>query len=91
MFDDLQEMEDQVTKQYTRLQELRKTKADNLSEWAVLEVLTFLIGTLKQDAYLGIEDPSLHNVDVMTDVSTPFSTFTRYTMAPTSTSRSISK
>jgi elongator complex protein 1 len=31
MFDDLQEMEDQMKKQYARLQELRKNKADNLS------------------------------------------------------------
>ncbi|KAG8817137.1 hypothetical protein FRC17_000043 [Serendipita sp. 399] len=43
------------------------------------------------NAFFGVEDLSLHNVDVTTDVSTPISTFTRYTVAPTSTSRSISK
>ncbi|KAG9023743.1 hypothetical protein FS842_005649 [Serendipita sp. 407] len=43
------------------------------------------------NAFFGVEDLSLHNVDVTTDVSTPISTFTRYTVAPTSTSRSVSK
>ncbi|PVF95559.1 IkappaB kinase complex, IKAP component [Serendipita vermifera] len=43
------------------------------------------------DAFFGVENPLLHNIDVTTDVSTPITTFTRYTVAPTSTSRSISK
>jgi hypothetical protein len=34
------------------------------------------------------EDVALHNVDVMTDVSMPATAFTRYTVAPTSASRS---
>jgi elongator complex protein 1 len=43
------------------------------------------------DAFFGVEDLSLHNVDVTTDVSTPITTFTRYTVAQTSTSRATSK
>ncbi|KAF9463531.1 pol II transcription elongation factor [Collybia nuda] len=39
------------------------------------------------DAFYGIEDAVLHNVDVMTDVSMPASAFTRYTIAPTSVSK----
>ncbi|KAF8058697.1 pol II transcription elongation factor [Lyophyllum atratum] len=40
------------------------------------------------DAFYGTEDLTLHNVDVMTDVSMAPTAFTRYTVAPTSTSRS---
>ena len=40
------------------------------------------------DAFYGNEDESgLHNVDVMTDISAPATAFTRYTVAPTSASR----
>ncbi|KIM33145.1 hypothetical protein M408DRAFT_149581 [Serendipita vermifera MAFF 305830] len=72
IYDDLEEMEEQLKKQYSRLQELRLAKSEN------------------PDAFFGVEDLSLHNVDVKTDVSTPFTTFTRYTKAPTSASRSVS-
>ncbi|KAJ6488261.1 pol II transcription elongation factor [Mycena vitilis] len=41
------------------------------------------------DAFYGTaEDANLHNVDVMTDVSMPATAFTRYTIAPTSMSKS---
>ncbi|KAJ7744686.1 pol II transcription elongation factor [Mycena metata] len=41
------------------------------------------------DAFYGMaDDPNLHNVDVMTDVSIPATAFTRYTVAPTSMSKS---
>ncbi|KAF5375529.1 hypothetical protein D9615_009198 [Tricholomella constricta] len=40
------------------------------------------------DAFYGMEDVALHNVDVMTDVSMAPTTFTRYTVAPTTASRS---
>ncbi|KAF8963616.1 IKI3 family-domain-containing protein [Flammula alnicola] len=41
------------------------------------------------DAFYGTEDNvALHNVDVMTDVSMPATAFTRYTVAPTTASRS---
>ncbi|TDL16914.1 IkappaB kinase complex, IKAP component [Rickenella mellea] len=40
------------------------------------------------DAFYGIDDPALHNVDVMTDASMPATAFTRYTVAPTANSRS---
>lgn len=39
------------------------------------------------DAFYGVEDTALHNVDVMTDVSMPATAFTRYTVAPTTASR----
>ncbi|KAF9012601.1 IKI3 family-domain-containing protein [Cyathus striatus] len=40
------------------------------------------------DAFYGTEDTNLHNVDVMTDISMPATAFTRYTVAPTTASRS---
>jgi len=42
------------------------------------------------DAFFGVEDPALANVDVMTDVSMAPTAFTRYTVAPSTVSR-ISK
>ena len=43
----------------------------------------------RTDAFYGVEDnPALANVDVMTDVSMAPTAFTRYTIAPTSASRS---
>ncbi|KAF8339341.1 pol II transcription elongation factor [Amanita rubescens] len=39
------------------------------------------------DAFYGTDDPTLHNVDVMTDISMPATTFTRYTAAPSTVSR----
>ncbi|KAL6305119.1 IkappaB kinase complex IKAP component [Sparassis latifolia] len=43
------------------------------------------------DAFYGVEDMDLHNVDVMTDVSMAATTFTRYTVAPSAVSRTTSK
>ena len=40
------------------------------------------------DTFYGMDDSNLANVDVMTDVSHPGTTFTRYTAAPTTSSRS---
>ena len=40
------------------------------------------------DAFYGIEgDPTLHSVDVMTDVSMAPTAFTRYTVAASTTSK----
>lgn len=43
------------------------------------------------DAFYGMEDTDLPNVDVMTDVSMAPTAFTRYTQAPSSMSRTSSK
>ncbi|PCH36634.1 IkappaB kinase complex IKAP component [Wolfiporia cocos MD-104 SS10] len=43
------------------------------------------------DAFYGVEDMDLHNVDVMTDVSMAATAFTRYTQAPSSVSRASTK
>ncbi|KAI0314583.1 IKI3 family-domain-containing protein [Amylostereum chailletii] len=42
------------------------------------------------EAFYGVEDTDLHNVDVMTDAS-QFTAFTRYTVAPSTASRTTSK
>lgn len=39
------------------------------------------------DAFYNYDDPTLHNVDVMTDLSMAPTTFTRYTVAPSATSK----
>ncbi|TBU27865.1 IkappaB kinase complex IKAP component [Dichomitus squalens] len=43
------------------------------------------------DAFYGVEDTDLHNVDVMTDISMAPTTFTRYTVAPSTVSKASSK
>ncbi|KAK0212323.1 pol II transcription elongation factor [Desarmillaria ectypa] len=68
--EDVNEMREQLRKQFSRLQELRIKKVE------------------EPDAFFGVEDTALHNVDVMTDVSMPYTAFTRYTAAPSATSRS---
>ncbi|PBK88520.1 pol II transcription elongation factor [Armillaria gallica] len=68
--EDVNEMREQLRKQFSRLQELRIKKVE------------------EPDAFFGVEDTALHNVDVMTDVSMPYTVFTRYTAAPSATSRS---
>ncbi|TFK88053.1 IkappaB kinase complex IKAP component [Polyporus arcularius HHB13444] len=43
------------------------------------------------DAFYGVEDTDLHNVDVMTDISMAPTMFTRYTVAPSAVSKTSSK
>ncbi|KAG1866975.1 pol II transcription elongation factor [Suillus tomentosus] len=43
------------------------------------------------DAFYNVDDPTLHNVDVMTDVSMAPTTFTRYTVAPSATSKASNR
>ncbi|KZT27113.1 IkappaB kinase complex IKAP component [Neolentinus lepideus HHB14362 ss-1] len=43
------------------------------------------------DAFYGVEDTALHNVDVMTDVSMAPTAFTRYTAAPSTASRTTKR
>ncbi|KAG8883867.1 hypothetical protein FRB97_005705 [Tulasnella sp. 331] len=73
--DEVQEMLDQLTKQAERLKELRQKKK------------------LDPDAFYGLDEPqNLQNVDVMTDAaSTVGTTFTRYTVAPSTTASKKSK
>ena len=84
--DDLEEMEEQLRKQSARLRELeekRKTDPGNY-EFAFPDRYA---NRKSVDTFFGREEPALDNVDVMTDISTPMTTFTRYTTAPTATSR----
>lgn len=46
---------------------------------------------MRVDAFYNLDDPSLHNVDVMTDVSMAPTTFTRYTVAPSAATSKASK
>ena len=46
---------------------------------------------ISPDAFYGVEDTDLHNVDVMTDVSMAPTAFTRYTQAPSTASKASTK
>ena len=46
------------------------------------------IANITPDTFYGVEeDPALHNVDVMTDISMAGTAFTRYTAAPSNVSK----
>ena len=82
-------MREQLRKQVHRLQELRVKKVEEPGMFSYRCLLLAFIQsfTIRADAFFGTEDTTLHNVDVMTDVSMPATAFTRYTVAPTSASR----
>jgi elongator complex protein 1 len=85
--EDITEMKEQIRKQLVRLRELRIKKNEEPGAFSMVIFDTGLIATLT-DVFYGNEDESaMHNVDVMTDVSAPATVFTRYTVAPTSASR----
>ena len=85
--EDLEEMRTQLRKQLSRLRELRVKKVEEPGGCYSSLVTHLLVINLFPDAFYGVEDPSLHNVDVMTDVSMPATAFTRYTVAPSTSSR----
>ena len=86
--DDILEMREQLRKQLNRIQELRIKKVEEPGKFLKLWMQTLLVYAFtSQDSFYGTEDTNLHNVDVMTDASMPFTAFTRYTVAPTSISK----
>ena len=86
--EDLGEMSEQLRKQVARVQELRIKKVLEPGEFIYFLLLCLLMTILLlEDAFYGTEDTSLHNVDVMTDVSMAPTAFTRYTIAPSATSK----
>lgn len=87
--DDLAEMRDQLRKQIARLQELRVKKVEQPGTPSPSDGSEFndIINVDYLDAFYGTEDTNLHNVDVMTDVSMAPTAFTRYTAAPSATSK----
>lgn len=90
--EELEEMKSQLRKQVERLEELRMKQVQEPG----IECLHLFIcadelilgGCFSQDAFYGLDDdPALRDVDVMTDVSMPATAFTRYTVAPSTTSK----
>lgn len=82
-------MREQLRKQVARLRELHIRKVEEPGE-TLSASSREPVGLCRYgDAFYGVEDnPVLENVDVMTDVSMAPTAFTRYTVAPTSASRS---
>ena len=80
-------MKEQIRKQLVRLRELRIRKIEEPGELFNCCIQDTASATLI-DVFYGNEDETgMHDVDVMTDVSAPATAFTRYTVAPTSASR----
>lgn len=88
MSEELEEIREQFQKQLARIHALRQRKEaePGMSSHASLSTMSDML----LDAFYGIEE-NIHNVDVMTDVSMPYTAFTRYTVAPSSISRGTSK
>lgn len=92
--EELAEMKSQLSKQVTRLRELRVKKVEQPGTKFL--VLWFRQRTNSRqhivclcflDAFYGDDAVDLHNVDVMTDVSMAPTAFTRYTAAPSTASK----
>ncbi len=92
--EELNEMRDQLRKQVNRVRELRVRKVEEpgkLHPSFGLPQLAFVLTSSILDAFYGVEDTDLHNVDVMTDISMAPTAFTRYTVAPSAASKTSSK
>ncbi|EGO00816.1 hypothetical protein SERLA73DRAFT_50627 [Serpula lacrymans var. lacrymans S7.3] len=74
------ESKSQYTEDISEMREQLRKQVSRLQELRVKKVE-------EPDAFYGTEDANLHNVDTMTDVSMPLTAFTRYTVAPTTTSK----
>ena len=86
--EDITEMKEQLRKQVTRLRELRIKKVDDPGASRCFSINQPPDIDYPEDTFYGVADnPTLQNVDVMTDVSMAPTTFTRYTVAPTAVSR----
>ncbi|PSS15418.1 hypothetical protein PHLCEN_2v3256, partial [Hermanssonia centrifuga] len=71
----------QVAEELGEMKEQFKKQVTRLRELRVKKVE-------EPDAFYGVEDMELHNVDVITDVSMAPTMFTRYTVAPSAASKS---
>ena len=89
--EDLNEMREQLRKQLARIRELRVKKVEEPGVYLCRRNICFCLSQVSSDAFYGVEDETLHNVDVMTDISMAPTAFTRYTVAPSAVSRSSSK
>jgi len=99
--EDIAEMREQIRKQASRFQELRLKRIEEPGKYLIYLVLSWwrfsccLISSdvwltpvyTVLDAFFGTEDLALANVDVMTDISMAPTAFTRYTVAPSTASR----
>ncbi|KIL68708.1 hypothetical protein M378DRAFT_8174 [Amanita muscaria Koide BX008] len=70
----------QITEDLNEMREQLRKQVNRLRELRIRKVE-------EPDAFYGTEDPTLHNVDVMTDVSMPATAFTRYTVAASALSK----
>ena len=89
-------MRDQLRKQLNRIRELRVRKVEEPGEQldrpaCLSNRRLTLVYCILSDAFYGVEDTDLHNVDVMTDISMAPTMFTRYTVAPSAVSKTSSK
>ena len=88
-------MREQLRKQLNRIRELRIRKVEEPGETDRANGMYALrltrVCVHPKDAFYGVEDTDLHNVDVMTDISMAPTMFTRYTVAPSAVSKTSSK
>ncbi|KAL1945489.1 hypothetical protein VTO73DRAFT_2340 [Trametes versicolor] len=73
-----------LTEEMGEMREQLRKQVSRLKELRVRKVE-------EPEAFYGVEDTDLHNVDVMTDISMAPTMFTRYTVAPSAMSKTSSK
>ncbi|KAF9262678.1 pol II transcription elongation factor [Marasmius fiardii PR-910] len=70
----------QIAEDVSEMREQLKKQLNRIRELRIKKIE-------EPDEFYGVEDTALHNVDVMTDVSMAPTAFTRYTVAPSTTSK----
>ncbi|OSC96781.1 IkappaB kinase complex IKAP component [Trametes coccinea BRFM310] len=78
------ECRSRIAEDLTEMREQLRKQVNRLRELRVRKVE-------EPEAFYGVEDTELHNVDVMTDISMAPTMFTRYTVAPSAVSKTSSK
>ncbi|ESK87867.1 pol ii transcription elongation factor [Moniliophthora roreri MCA 2997] len=74
----------QIAEDVTEMREQLRKQLNRIRELRIKKVE-------EPDEFYGVEDTALHNVDVMTDISMAPTAFTRYTIAPSTASRTSKK
>ncbi|KAK1230942.1 putative elongator complex protein 1 [Marasmius sp. AFHP31] len=74
----------QITEDVSEMREQLRKQLNRIRELRIKKIE-------EPDEFYGVEDTALHNVDVMTDVSMAPTAFTRYTVAPSTASRTSKK
>ena len=89
ILEEVADIRDLLDKQVNRLDELASKRLSQPGQFRGASYLYYALTlSASAEAFYGLDEANLANVDVMTDVSNPGTMFTRYTVAATASDRS---